>query len=123
MKFISIVIAVCLLEVPAYANPLDVIPLEESNPAPFTGILVPEARFIQLLEAESELVLLRKEHEVQQRFAASMEKMYKKQLSNAVEPSAWYETPVANRWLGFVLGAVATSLAVWGGIEMVKANK
>lgn len=118
MKIITFALAT-LLAFPAVAQ--DIVPVEEGKLVPYTGMLVPEDRFIELLEAEIELEGLKRKYEVEKRFNEAMETMYKKKLEEAVSPPDWYETPTANRWFGFILGIAATGLAVWGGTEMVKA--
>ena len=104
------------------ADEPDIVPVLKLKPAPFTGLLVPEKRFTQLLEAELKLDSTEQKLAAQVRFTDSLETMYKKKLEEAAAGPAWYETPSFNRWLGFTIGIVVTGLVVWGGTEIVKAT-
>lgn len=95
--------------------------VEKDNPAPFTGLLVPELRFTKLLEAEITAEKLAGELKIQKDLTDNLEQVYNEKLREAVKPLKWYETPAFNRWLGFGIGIVVTGLAVWGGIEIAKA--
>jgi len=99
-----------------------ITPVLKDRKAPYTGLLVPEGRFTELLEAELQLDTTKRKLEVQLRFTDSLEDMYKKKLEEAAAPPEWYETPSFNRWLGFTIGIVVTGLVVWGGVEIVKAT-
>lgn len=98
-----------------------VVMVEKDNPAPFTGLLVPELRFTKLLEAEITAEKLAGELKIQKDLTDNLEQVYNEKLREAVKPLKWYETPAFNRWLGFGIGIVVTGLAVWGGIEIAKA--
>lgn len=97
-------------------------PLLKGAPAPFTGLLVPEDRYIELMEAENRARELAIKLAVQEQTAKAIEAIYLKKLDEATNPIPWYDTPTFNRWLGVLLGAAATGLAVWGGIEVTKAT-
>jgi hypothetical protein len=121
MKVLALTVVISLSMVgQAWAD--DVTPQKAGEPAPFTGLLVPEARFTELLEAEIELVKLKKQQKIDEKYMLNLEDMYKKQLTEATKPPKWYETPSANRWFGFTIGIVVTALAVYGGAQLVKAS-
>lgn len=100
----------------------DIIPVLKGKKAPYTGLLVPEGRFSELLQAELELDSANRKLQVQIRFTDSLESMYKTKLQEAAAEPAFYEAPSFNRWLGFTIGIVVTGLVVWGGVEIVKAT-
>lgn len=100
----------------------DVVPLAKGAPAPFLGLLVPEGRFVELLEAENEVRELRAKLAAKERTAELVEQAYLRRLEQATAPPPWYESPTFNRWLGFGLGLAAAGLAVWGSVELVGAT-
>ena len=99
---------------------VDCVPLLKDSPAPFSGVLVPEGRFVAFLEAEQKLAEVKGELEIEKKAGRVLESMYVGKLELAVKPLSWYQTPEFNRWLGFGLGVVVTAGAVWGGYELVK---
>lgn len=122
MRGAAFTVAVILfMSMPAWAQE-KVVPLKAGDAAPFTALLVPEARLTELLEAELELEKLKKQQKVDEKYMLSMEAMYKLQLAEATKPPKWWETPSANRWFGFTIGIVVTALAVYGGAQIVKAS-
>lgn len=98
---------------------LDVVVLMKGDPAPFSGILVPELRFKKYVRAELKVVDLEFRLQSQITFSTNMESMYLKRLEEATRPRPWYERPSFNRWLGWGLGVVTTGLIVWAGVEFV----
>lgn len=124
MKATSILVVVCFTLLCSNVRADNkVVPVMEGEKAPFSGLLVPEDRFIQLMGMEIELVALKAKYEAQIRFSVNLEEMYKKQLEFALRPIPWYQTPSVNRWLGWILGVAMTLAAVYGGTEVVKATK
>ena len=107
----------------ARAEDQSVVPVEKDQTAPFTGLLVPEARFVKLLEAEQEVPVLKGQLKVQTTLTEKVESLYSDKLVEATKPPSWYQTTEFHRWLGFFLGVTVTCLAVWGGNELVKAVK
>lgn len=99
-----------------------VIPLVEGKEAPFTGLLVPESRFVELLKAENEVQELRAKLAVANRTSRLVEKVYMLRLKQAITPVPWYGDPTLNRWLGFGFGIAAASVAFRGAIEITAAN-
>ena len=120
MRAVTIVVLLALA-LPAW--PAQVVPLEQKAPAPFTGLLVPEKRFTELLRAETRVQELEGQLSIQEKTAQALEAMYLDKLKQATAPVLWYEKPSFNRWLGFGLGMVCTGLATWGAIEFYKAVK
>ena len=106
---------------PALAQ--DVVPVKEGDPAPFSGLLVKEARFTKMLEAELSVEELSGKLKIQEGLTSKLELIYSTKLEEAVKPLPWYQGPEFNKWLGFFLGVAVTSLAIWGGSELVKAVK
>ena len=104
---------------PAIAE--DVVPVKEGTAAPYTGLLVKEARFTKMLEAELEVENLSGRLKIQEKLTLNLETMYNKKLEEAVSPPKFYETPTFNRWLGFFLGVAVTAAAIWGVSELGKA--
>lgn len=101
----------------------NVVVVTEGQAAPFTGLLVKEARMTELVEAELSVADLRGKLEIERRFAKSIEDTLEKRLLEATKPTPWYEQPDTNRWIGFAIGVVVTGLVVWGGVEVMKAIK
>ena len=113
-------------EVPAAADDSQapmVEPLMKGDPAPFMGLLVPEERFVELLEAENEARELRAKLAAAERTGELVEKVYLRRLEQATAPLPFYDSVTFNRWLGFGLGLAATALAVWASIEIQEATR
>ncbi|MHA1573299.1 MAG: hypothetical protein ACTSX8_04840, partial [Alphaproteobacteria bacterium] len=102
---------------------LEITPLKKGGTAPFTGLLVVEARFIELLEAENKVRELEAKLAAHGRTAGLIEQVYLRKLEQATAPPPWYDGATFNRWLGFSLGIVATGLAVWGATEITQEVK
>jgi len=121
-RLVLIAALALLLPARALAGEGDVVPVLKDKPAPFTGLLVPEARFTQLLEAEIKLSEAEARLKAEQRFSVSLEDMYKSKLAEATKPLAWYESASFHHWLGFTIGAAIATLAIYGGSQMVRAS-
>ena len=100
-----------------------VVPLAKDTPAPFTGLLVPEARFTELLEKEIQADGLAGKLKIQEKLTVDLENIYTKRMGEMAKPLAWYETPEFNRWLGFFIGVGVTAGVVYGGVKMMEAMK
>jgi len=98
-----------------------VVPVDKNKTAPFTGLLVQENRFTELLGAEIDAKQLAGELQIQKNLTTNLEAVYNEKLREAVKPVPWYERPSFNRWLGFGIGVVVTFLAIWGGAELGKS--
>lgn len=98
-----------------------VVPLKEGAPAPFLGLLVPEARFVELLEAENKARELAARLTAAERTVELVEQIYLTKLEQAAIVR-WYNSPSLNRWLGIVLGAAITAGAVAGAAELTKTR-
>ena len=95
-----------------------VVPVLAGKIAPFTGLLVPEARFKELLKAELAVFELRGKLDIREREAHNIEELYRKRLEEATAPPPWYESGGFNRWLGFGIGAGLTILALYAGSQV-----
>lgn len=135
MKLTAIMTATALALVPLTARAQDteeapaaeelqlkIAPLMEGSAAPFSGLLVPEERFTELLQAELERDSYKAKYEAQKKHTIAVEDLYSEKLKEAAKPPPWYETPSFNRWLGVILGVAVTGFTLWGATEMVKAS-
>lgn len=100
----------------------EVMPVKQNDRAPFTGVLVPEGRFIELLEGERLSRELEVRLEAAEHTSAAIEAVYRRKLEGAgVVP--WYDSPSLNRWLGIVLGGAVAGVAVWAVVELQAPNR
>ena len=120
MKLIAAAILVFFTPV-AVAAELDTTPVAEGKPAPFTGVLVREQRFIKLLDAELKVPTLEGRLLVEQKFSAGIEAMYKSKLEDAAKPPPWYQTPFFNFMLGIVVGGAIAAGAIAGGAKIAES--
>lgn len=119
MKIIAFAL---LLAFPTAALADDVTPVLKDKPAPFTGLLVIEERFVKMLDAELAVEELSGRLKIEQRYAENLEKMYTKKLEEATAPPAWYDSPTFRMGFGFTLGVVVAVLAVYGGARLAEAG-
>lgn len=98
-----------------------VVPLQQDKPAPFAGLLVPEARFVELLEAEQARRELEVKLKAAEQTSVAIEQVYQAKLRDAVAVP-WYDSPSFNRWLGIFVGGAITGMAVWAVVELQAAN-
>lgn len=103
--------------------PADTAPVMEGKPAPFTGVLVSEQRFVKLLDSELKVPALENRLAVEQRFSSNMEDMYKKKLEDAAKPPVWYQSPYFHFTLGVVVGGALAAGAIVGGAKIAEAVK
>jgi len=101
------------------ADPPDpmVVPVEQHEPAPFAGLLVPEARFVQLLEAEQRAEELLVRLRVAEHTSSAIEQVYQDAVT-----VPWYDSPSFNRWLGIVVGGAIAGVSVWAVVELQAAH-
>jgi hypothetical protein len=106
------------------AEPPDpqVVPLGRNHRAPFEGLLVPEERFIELLEAERWSKELEARLDASEQTAAAIEQVYRGKLRDAVAVP-WYDSPSFNRWLGIACGVALSGVAVWAAVELQAATR
>lgn len=121
IKYVAI--ALCMLLLPSLARAEDTIPLIEGEVAPFTGLLVSEDRFYELLQKEVDLEKTQVELRLERELRKKVEEIYTGALAEATKPPPFYETPRFNLGAGFTVGVVVTVGAVWAGTEIVKANQ
>lgn len=99
----------------------EVTPIAKEQPAPFTGLLVPEPRMIDLLQAEIDAEQRAAELAIERDYSKSLDSMYKEKLAEATKPPAFFDRPDVRFWGGFILGGVAVGFAVYGGAKLVQA--
>ena len=99
---------------------LEIVPIKKGAVAPFSGLLVPEERFVELLQAELRAELLEGKLRIKDKTERALESMYQRHLKRATEPIPWYEKPSFNRWLGFGIGVIFTGLAIYGTVQISK---
>ena len=119
IAIITVVTFVNLLSAPALAE--EVVPLMKGEAAPFSGLLTPEDRMAELLEAEVERDKLKGELKVEKRYSEGLDLMYRDKLLDATEPPPFWDSPSFNWWLGFSIGVLATGLVIYGSVEVYKA--
>ena len=117
MKALIIAYLVVVLSAPAFAQdsvPVtpDMIPIMTGEPAPFTGMLVVESRFINYVKLEIRVVELEGNLRIQKRLTTNLENLYSERLKVAAKEE-WYQTPEFNRWLGFAIGVLVVCVTVW----------
>ena len=100
-----------------------IAPLMKGQCAAFTGLLVPERRYTEFLDAELTAKDLRGKLDIEAKKHDALETMYQDKLKQASEPTPWYKEPSFNRWLGFGIGVAVTALAIYGGSELAKAGR
>lgn len=100
-----------------------VVPLLKGADAPFSGLLVPEVRFRQMLLAEATSEAFQEKLEVERKAYDELERTYYLALEEASRPKPWYQSPEINRWLGFGAGVLVTSLVAVGVVEVLRVTK
>jgi hypothetical protein len=100
-----------------------VVPLLREETAPFSGLLVPEERFRELMVKESMADAFQEKLEVERKAYDALEKAYFEALSEANKPKPWYQSPEINRWLGFGAGVMVAALVTLGVVEVYKVSK
>jgi len=100
-----------------------VVPLEQNEAAPFTGMLVEEGRFTELTEAELDAEELRSKLKIKDRLLLDLESVYTEKLKAATRPAPWYQSMEFQRWLGFALGVAVTAIVYFGSSQLVEATK
>ncbi len=98
-------------------------PILKDQLAPFTGLLVPEARFVEMVEAELAVDDLKGKLKIQTNLTTNLESIYVKRMEEMAKPPKWYQTGEFQFWLGFTLGFVATVAATYGAVKIVEATK
>jgi hypothetical protein len=98
-------------------------PLMKGKVSPYTGLLVGEKRFSELLKAEIEFEDLKVKLSIERRAAKAVEKTYKAAMKELVKPIPWYMKPWFNKLIGAVIGAGLVLLSTWVGIKIVEAGR
>lgn len=118
---LSALVHALLIPSTAFAQEPEIVPVKEGAQAPFTGLLVPEGRYTELLEAEVERDRLKVELRLEKQYTGKLEPFLLGKVKDAATVE-WYESPSFNRWFGFTLGVIVTGAAIWGGVEVIKAT-
>lgn len=126
MKWATIIVLCAFVQLTlaprvAFAQEPDIVPVKEGSQAPFTGLLIPEGRYVELLAAEVEHGKLVIELRLEKQYSLRLEPFLLGKVQEAGKQE-WWDSISLNRWFGFTLGVIVTGLAIWGGIEVVKAN-
>ncbi len=87
--------------------------------APVSGVLVEQDRYVEFIEAEAGVKELGERLAIQVKYCDAAEGFYRAEIARA-STRAWYEDPSLNRWVGFGIGIMATSLAVWGATKVTQ---
>lgn len=93
------------------------------EPAIYTGLLVGEKRFSQLMKAELDAEDFRIKLGIERRAAKAIEATYKAAMKELAKPIPWYMKPWFNRILGSVIAAGLVLLSVWVGIKITEARQ
>lgn len=118
-----LVIAWSMVLLPILARAEDTVPVVAGEVAPFTGLLVPEDRFFELLQDEIDGEKSKDELELERKLRKKVEEIYAEALKEADKPPKFYQTPRFNQCAGFTVGVVFTTGAIWAGTEIVKATR
>lgn len=113
------ILCVAMAAGPAYADP-EVVPLFESEIAPFDGFLVPELRLDEFTMAEADAKELGLRLESEKDRCRKKLAVYVIKIEKATAPPAWYETPRFNFWTGVTIGILAAGAAIWGASTLSK---
>lgn len=119
---------------PAYAQPapsappaeeVDVAPLMKGLPAPWSGLLVKEGRFVKMLRLQIDLDEMNYKLQRREQMHQEMSAIYKDSLAKAqaelnkrVKPEPWYKSHWLLFCLGIVVGMGATIGAVVGATHL-----
>lgn len=137
MKKASTILAILLVWIPAASASGDgstdgpselpyqfrTTPLLEGRLSPYTGLLVGETRFSELLKAEIEFEDLEGKLRIEKWEKGALKVAYKAAMKELAKPSPWYTRPWFNKMIGAVIGAGLVLLSTWVGIKIVEARK
>ncbi len=113
-----ICVAVLAALVASPAVGAEVHPMIAGDSAPVSGLLIEEARYTKFLKAEQGVKELGQRLAFQVKYCEASEGFYKAEIKRVTQPVRWYQDSAFNRCVGFGLGIVATSLAVWGATKV-----
>lgn len=100
-----------------------VVPLLKGSEAPFSGLLVPEPRFREMLLAEGEVYAFQDRLASERKAYDDLEKAYLNALDQSSKPKPWYQSAEINRWLGFGGGVLVAALVTFGVVEVYKVTR
>jgi hypothetical protein len=98
----------------------DVVPLVQGGQAPFSGLLVPEVRFVLFLNAEIAQRDLAFQLTLEKKYSTAIETTYRTALEEA---RPWWREPWFIGSICFVAGVAFTALSIWVGIQVVDATR
>ena len=101
-------------------EPPDATPLMQGQPAPFDGVLLPPETLEGLLTDKAEAARLGAELKATQKELDLTTRLYEdrvRKLTGQLDPGFWRQ-PEIQRWVGFGLGVIFTSGAVWGAGQL-----
>ena len=136
-KAVSIMLAILLVWIPAalasgdgategpseLPDELRTTPVLKGRATPFTGLLVGERRFSELLKAEVDVDDLAGKLKIKKWEKEALEAVYKAAMKELVKPTPWYLRPWFNKLVGAVIGAGLVLLSTWIGIKIVEARE
>lgn len=94
------------------------VPLRKGDEAPFGGVLLKDDRFAALLLSEVKAEQMEQREALDARYIERLEK----QLDRSTQEPKWYIQPGFQRWLGFGVGVLVTTLAIQMGVIIVDAH-
>ncbi len=98
----------------------EAIPLERGSVAPYTGLLLPPPRYIDLAETEIDLERCETARRADQDLARQIEATCLEHL-DAARSGACADRCVFDRWLGFAIGIATTVIFTYVGARTIGA--
>ena len=120
MVVVAFFIATCGVAMADEVPPPDAIPLLKGQVAPFSGVLLPSKILEDLLKAKADAERLNAELKAAQKELDLTVRLYENQirkLTAELDPGFWRQAET-QRWIGFSLGIIFTSGAVWGAGQL-----
>ena len=113
---VAVAVSVFCTPLPLLAEEPDVVPMSAGQQAPWSGLLVREARFSTMLKLQLDVEELRAKLQIREQLFDSSVKVLQDQLSKAqadlnrgAQPEPWYKS----RWLVWCVGlAVGMGVAI-----------
>jgi hypothetical protein len=97
-------------------------PILKGDPALFTGLLIGEKRFTELLAAETNAEDYKKRLEEKTNELARIDSEYSRKLEKATKPPPFLDDPDNRFWMGVGVGILAAALSTYGTVELLKAT-
>ena len=90
------------------------------DPAPFSGLLIPAGRALELNEAELQVAELTRTLKSKDKECRDVEAVYVLKLEEATAPPPWYDKPSVRFWAGVAIGVLATGAAIQGASTLTR---